>query len=271
MKYTIRFMVIMCSIMNATNTLYSITFKNITTWAYGYKEERFYKKYSFEQQENQRRQLVIINNHYNCTIVIKSWSLPKIAIDAVKSAREKDLSKISMAIEVNGHVASIKTLGQDTFHQGIIDFNIIVPQETDIKIISTRGTIKIKNIDGIIEIKLEQGSIDILHASNSLFLMNNNGPVKASLRHIAPTNQIMINAQGSIELAIPLDAQADIHAKTINGQIHSDHYLTLKPITIKLNQQTWTKLTREISATLGAGGTQINLSSEHGPIKLLEY
>ena len=91
------------------------------------------------------------------------------------------------------------------------------------------------------------------------------------MKKVHPETHLILEAYSNITLSLPTETEADIHAKTHSGVITSDHYLTLKPLTTKLNQQAWSNIKKEINALLGGGGSQINMLSTTGNIRILEY
>jgi len=241
------------------------SFNEMTSWILGHKQETVQREFTC----NKECTLVIEN--LTGSIHIKTWTLPKVVIQAKKTAREKELELIDFEAFEKQNTITVKTKYDDKKIKGTIDYYIMVPPQINLKVATKNGTVKVKNVQGIIEIKVETGSIEVLEAQNNLFLKNKYGPITATIKEMQPTTHLILEAYSAITLSLPTETEADIHAKTNSGVITSDHYLTLKPLTAKLNQQTWSNIKKEINARLGDGGSQINLLSTTGNIRILEY
>jgi hypothetical protein len=244
------------------NAFFSI--KDVSSWMFGYKQETLHKEILFDSEG------ILVVENQSGSIYIKTWALPKIALQAIKTAREKDLDHIIINTIVEKHSISFKTWYEDKKIKGEVDYYIRIPAHLPIKLSTKAGCIKVKNSKGTIEAKVDSGSIEIQQAENNLFLKNNSGSIIASMKELVPSMHLILEASGLIQLLLPKDVHADICAKAPYGSITSDHYITIKPVTTKLNQQTWANFKKEIQATLGGGGAEISLRSTHGSIKITE-
>lgn len=252
-------------ILASQKCLAIFSFKDVSSWVLGYKQETLHKEIPCDHECT----LCIENN--SGSIYIKTWPLPKIAIQGIKSAREKDLDNILINTLIEDSTIIIKTNYDDKKVKGDVDYYIIVPAHLNLKLATQSGSIKIKNIKGIIEAKVNAGSIEVNQAENSLFLKNLYGSIIINMKELSPTTHLVAEASNQLNLYLPTITNADIYAKAPFGTITSEHYLTLKPVTTKLNPHAWSSFKKEIQATLGQGGSQINLISTHGNIKILEY
>lgn len=244
------------------NAFFSL--KDVSSWMFGYKQETLHKEIPFDLEGT-----LVVENQTG-SIYIKTWSLPKIALQAHKSAREKDLDHITITTGIEDQTLSIKTAYDEKKIKGDVDYYLMIPASLHVKLATKSGSVKVKNIKGCIEAKVESGAIEVAHAQNSLFLKNNYGPITVSMKELNPTCHLLIEASSLIHLTLPKDANADIYAKAPVGTITSEHYLTLKPLTTKLNHQAWTSFKKEVHATLGKGGAEISLRSSNGSIKITE-
>lgn len=242
-----------------------ISFKGITNWINGYKEETFYKEEPLESNKT-----VSVSTPRG-SIHIKSWSLPKIAIKGIKTALEKDLDAITIETTINAD-GSINIQGKpEEAADGTVDFELIVPRNTILQLSTGEGLIKVKKIDKAITAKTDDGAIEVYEASSNLNLLATKN-ITASF-NIVPLNcsALLETIQGSISLHLPEDTNADIDAKTNQGTVTSELYITLRPRTVKLNTNTWNLFKREATGKIGNGGATIKASTDSGNIKILEY
>lgn len=172
--------------------------------------------------------------------------------------------------------------------------SVIVNEANDHEL---KGTIAVSTIHGAIEIynclntitaQTKSGSITIKHANNihahtqtgditivdsigSVIAHTEKGDITTTCTKIPNTSRIQISiANGTLALALPSTTNATIQGKTLHGIVISEHYITLKPQTTKLNTFAWQRFKKELFGTIGSGEADIVLSNEHGNIKILE-
>lgn len=230
------------------------TLKGITSWITGIKEEPIIKESFFDTDGT-----VILENNQG-TVTVKAWSLPKIALEAVKKAPEKDLESLAIAMEVHNNKATITSSPKN---KSSIDYHLMVPFKTNV-IIKNKGPVKIKNVEG---------NISAISLENSLTIRGAVGNITAraqgemNISFLSLPLDTTINAtssKNSIMLVLPKDIHANVYAKTAYNMVHSDHYIMLNPITVLLNKHTWNRLQREITGMIGNGGAHIFLNAYNG-------
>jgi len=246
----------------------------------------------------------------NGTIRIKTESPQhSIFLKATKQASKKELLQNVKIIESSDNdTINIRTVYTNNKVTGSVQYDLIVPTDITINLATHDGDIKIKQINGAITAITEKGNVEIEHAGNtivaksmqkgnisiahvkgnvqaqtskgnisidgarqSIIAYADRGKITVASNEVPPTSKIDLKTgYGIIELALPHEVNADLQAYTKNGQVTSNHYITLKPQTTQLNNKTWNRLKKEINGTLGTGEAQIMLTSTKGSIKLLE-
>ena len=232
------------------------TLKGISAWITGIKEEPVVKESFFDFGGT----IILENNQGN--VVIKTWSLPKIALEAIKKAPEKDLATITIDVALrNDKEATITSSSKST--KSSIDYHLMVPFNTNV-IIKNKGHIKIKNVEGNITATSAESYLIIRGAVKNV---SARAYSDVSISFLSLPLDTTINAtstKSSVTVALPKNIHANVYAKTVHHSIHSDHYLTLNPITILLNKQTWNRLQREIAGIIGNGGAHIFINAYNG-------
>jgi len=246
------------------NSRAEFSLDTIKNWFLGNQEEIVYKEEPF----NKNGTLTLAND--NGTITVKTWSSPKIAAEIIKIGSEKERDSVTITTALDKNNAQIKTINSHKHPKVLVHYNLIVPEQASLNITSKKGIIKIKNAQGPITAIAHQGSITITNAAQSIHA-HASDTINLSCLHISLNNSITLKTiSGPIVLTMPVDTNAYVHAKTEYGTVTSDHFISLKPITSKLNHHAWTRFKREVQGTIGNGGASINLTSEYGAIKLLE-
>jgi len=203
----------------------------------------------------------------------------------------------------------IKTEYVQTNTKGLAEYELIVPTDIRLQIsISNQGTINIKEIQGPIAAITNQGNIEIIKTNNtihaqitktgSITVDQAHGAISATAHHgdisidhshksilatttkghisvtcdvVPSTSSIRLETNsGLITLALPTTTNASFKGKTTRGTITSNHYLTLKPCTTKLNNVAWSRFKKEVDGILGTGEAEIKCRSNHGNIKIVE-
>lgn len=159
-----------------------------------------------------------------------------------------------------------------------VNLDVVVPNKTDLKLITHNGAVKITDINGRLDatshngkiitenvagsttLKTHNGSITCNETSGDSHLISHNGSVKVFYTGNAPSvcDISMTTHNGSIELATPPDYSAQVKASTNNGSINTD-----LPITV-VGKVSKSKLT----GTIGAGEGQLQLETYNGSIRI---
>lgn len=209
------------------------------------------------------------------TITIKSWPHNKILIEATKKGSAENQKNTTIAAKAAGTQASIITRIAVNSKSSKVDYTLMVPENATLKITQTRGSVKIRGSNGFIDISLaEQGSIEVTDSCNTISATTNQGDITVQQKKLVEPHSIFLKSdRGNINLALPKETSALLHAKTVHGTINSDHPVTLAPITLKLNKDSWERLKKDVEATLGGveGNTPVTLETSKGNITIKEY
>lgn len=253
--------ILLCFVSFSHHSLYSISFKGFTSWITGTKEATFFQEHPLGNNNT-----VIIENNTG-TLLIKSWSLDKVAIEAVKAAPEKDLDSIEIETMAFPNQLSIRTTYKA--QTGHVDYQLIVPTHTNIIVKMQTGSVKIKNVEGIIQVSMLNGPVDIQGAANSTQLVTA-GPINITFSSLPLHSAVSLKSLKSNVIAtFPVTTHSSVKATTTYNSIISQHFITLKPITITLNKQTWENFKKQIHGTIGNGGASLDISAYNG-ISLLQ-
>jgi uncharacterized protein (DUF2345 family) len=235
------------------------------------------KSFEFEYQKNinvgPKAELIITN--ISGSIYIQGAAMDEISIQARKNVRATDLEEaekvaghMEINVEKNGHKIQVEThysklnrasksiwnrlfgTGSDSF--GTIDFEITVPYDCALDIISFAGNITITNIDSDIQLNCSagearltsiegdikivsagtdifmtsvEGSADINGTSGGLEAINYYGNIKAQttsgdIRLHQESGYLKLSTHsGNVEVQTELDSRKDSSVKTSSGKI----------------------------------------------------
>jgi hypothetical protein len=262
--YSISFLLLSTIIFNIES--YSFSWKSINPFRGEIKEDKpFQKEYDFDEGG----EIVIENNIGNITV--KGWGQKKIRLEARKKGSEDEIYYTSMSIKINNKTAYITTVAEDQDDIAEIEYYLFVPNQTTVKARTKSGKIKTEKIDAPVDLITEAGDISI-DAINSVQAKSLDGSVKLKLRRLAPNGYAFIESKNDTNLYLANTLNANLRLKTLgkNSKIESDIYLTVEPITTKLNKDSWERVKRDVKATIGTGDAPVTVDVIKGNIKVEE-
>lgn len=245
----------------------------------------------------------------NGSITVRSaWNNKKIQLRAIKrAATERELSYLSVKDTRKDKQLTLSTrYTGESKHPGCIDYVLMVPNNTNLRLETENGAIKVSNtrgplwastntgaieaesvqgavtatskkngtitltaIKGIISASTHVGSISIIDAQSAIKAHTKTGAIVINAPRITPHTPIDVTSQnGSIILNIPEKSHIRLHAKTDKGIISTSCPITLDPVTTAINESSWQSMKKEISGCMGSGTTRVTLNTEHGNIKI---
>jgi len=275
-------------------------------------EEIIQKEYPLKN-----RKAISIRNPRGNIIVKSAWENPSVVVTAIIKAPKAellDLATISDAqsdkTELKIETAYSKTTKLASKASKVsVDYELVVPHNVRLELVTDHGTIKIHGVDGhIIAKTCQSGNIEIENAQNTVYaqvehkgsiLINHaQSNVKAFAHHgnitilnaqkgiiaqadrgrldiaclqIPSTSKVSLNTRsGHITLRIPETTNAELQAHNENGIVTCAHYVTVKPLTTQLDSSAWTRFKREVEGTIGSGEATISAHTDRGNIKILD-
>jgi DUF4097 and DUF4098 domain-containing protein YvlB len=258
--------ILLCLLCSAQSINAEFSLKNIVSYVLPKTQEELVNyDHSFEPHGS----LEVENT--NGDIVIKTWNQEKIIVEAVKKGSETDLEELDIDARFTENSA-ILTTKQPNKSKSVVDYTIIVPKRVNVKLKTVNGSITVNQVEGAITAVANKGAIAINEASNSVRAKTAKGTIDVTMRRIKPATTLTLeNLEGDIDLALPNETNAQLAAKTLDGKISCDLYVTLKSRTTKINNQFWDAMKREIDGTLGQSGSSINVNTTKGDISITEY
>ncbi len=207
-------------------------------------------------------------SNVNGKIVVNGWDGDEVKIDAVKRAdREEDLGAVKIEIDPEVGRLSIKTKYPDSRsgwlkskrNTTVVDYTLTVPRQVRLdKVSNVNGSIEVEGVRGEVNLSTVNGSLSAEGLVSETSISSVNGKVEAVLERLDTVKSVTISTvNGKASVTIPQSSDAEVSASTVNGSITAD-----QPLTVKKH---W-PVGRELSGTLGTGGTRIKLSTVNGAI-----
>ncbi len=110
------------------------------------------------------------------------------------------------------------------------------------------------------ELRTVNGNIEIYEGGGSVHAHTTNGNVHLELAHFADQKGMAAETtNGSVLLAVPQDTQANLEARSLNGNFYSE---------LPFSQETASR-PREMRGKFGKGGPTIRLNTVNGGIRIV--
>lgn len=178
-------------------------------------------------------------HNVNGSVTVRTWDKDEIRIEGVKSAKtEEELEKIDMKIELSESRAYVKVrlpkrdggwFGGGNI-RAAVQFTITLPATATIAAMNTvNSSVNIDGVRGPVHAKTVNGGIRGTDLGGSASLKTVNGTIRARFASLAASQRLTCETvNGQIEIALPRDAGAELHASVVNGHIDCDFPIQLR-------------------------------------------
>ena len=222
--------------------------------------EEFHQTYPL----NKQGRVHLENVNGNARIV--TWDREEIKVDAIKHAKKQEhLDEVKIEVDAKADRIRIKTKHPDSKtrrsknNSTSVEYTLTLPRQCRLDGVSiVNGGIEIENVDGDIEAKSVNGDVTARGLAGNVELSTVNGSVKASFAELKQSVSLK-SVNGGLTIALPPEANADVSAHTLNGDISSDFSLQAKK---------HFPVGQNLDSKLGEGGPKIDLSTVNGGIRI---
>jgi DUF4097 and DUF4098 domain-containing protein YvlB len=209
-------------------------------------------------------------DNINGDVHISTWDRNEVKVDAVKYADEKErLDEAKIEIDSGKDYLSIRTRYPDhdqnwnwgSHHNpASVDYTLTVPSSVrldEIKLIN--GELDVNGVSGEVRASCINGRLEAQDLGGRAHLSTINGRLDAHFNQLAGNTVELDSVNGSVELTIPSDSQAELEASTVSGGIENDFGL-------HVNHHRF--VGHDLRGELGNGGAHIRLSNVNGRIEI---
>ena len=222
--------------------------------------EEFHKTYPLSAKGTVELQNV------NGSVTITGWDKNEVQIDAVKTGRDKQsLDDARIEIEASSDRVEVRTRYPEHNDDGhrysaSVEYTLHVPRSARLDEVQTvNGNVKVEGIDGQVHVSSVNGNAVAQDLKSNLRLSSVNGQVRAVMAAMPASQSVQLECvNGTVELTLPSDADAELTASTMHGAIDNDFNMPVNKGYVGRNLQ----------AKLGSGATQVKLSTVNGSIRI---
>lgn len=209
-------------------------------------------------------------DNINGDVHISSWDRNEVKVDAVKYADTKErLDEAKIEVDAGKDYVSIRTKYPDhnnTWNWGShnnpasVEYTLTVPRTArldEIKLIN--GALDVTGVNGEVRASCINGRLEAQDLSGRAKLDTINGRLEAKFKQLAGQSVDLNSVNGSVDLTIPSDSNAEIEANTVSGRIGND---------FGLNVNRHQMVGQSLRGELGNGGAHIKLNNVNGRIEI---
>ena len=205
-------------------------------------------------------------DNINGNLEITGWDRNEVQIDAVKTARDqKRLDEARIEVNAASDSVEIKTrypegLLSANNNPASVQYQLHVPQNARLDHINlVNGSLTVQKVGGEVNANLVNGKLRIDDLAGRADLSTVNGAIEANYASLNNVREIKLKSvNGAIELGLPDAPNAEVKASTMSGGIRTDFPLEVLGGYVGKN----------LTGTLGSGGTSIALSNVNGSIHI---
>ncbi|MGD0963700.1 MAG: DUF4097 family beta strand repeat-containing protein [Candidatus Acidiferrales bacterium] len=201
----------------------------------------------------------------NGSVRVDGWNRDEVEVRAVKIAKQDPIDLSAVKIEVENapgqlrvHTLYPKDRGADV----AVEYHVYVPSRILLSnIVTVNGSVVVHGVEGEGDLRSVNGDVEVLRSSGRFSAKTTNGNVRlelSELRDGAPMNVETVN--GSVVLALPSKAHANLRVLNFNGEFSSE---------LPVTSTTASTTARAFRARLGAGGAEISVRTVNGAIHLV--
>ena len=209
-------------------------------------------------------------DNINGSVHISSWDRNEVKVDAVKYADSKErLEEAKIEIESGQDYVSIRTRYPDHNNNwnwgshnnpASVEYTLTVPRTArldEIKLIN--GALDITGVAGEVRASCINGRLEAHDLAGRAKLSTINGRMDAHFAKLSGQDIELNSVNGSLELTIPSDSNAEVQASTVSGGISNDFGL-------HVNHHQF--VGHDLQGEIGKGGAHIRLSDVNGRIEI---
>jgi len=206
----------------------------------------------------------------NGDVTIEAWDRNEVSVEAVKRGRtQESLEAVEIKVDARPEAIHIETDYQDRDRgwtekrhgHASVDYTLRVPRGAALDEIElVNGGLSLDGIEGDVTASLVNGNLKARGLTGNLELSAVNGTLEVALARLPADRSVSLESvNGSVELAVPGDADAEFEAETVHGRIRSDFGFEVKR---------GDYVGSSLRGVLGSGGARVAMETVNGSIEI---
>ena len=140
-----------------------------------------------------------------------------------------------------------------------VDFTVLLPAGVNVSSQSVNGDVEVDGATAEVDVRTVNGDVRGISSTGPVSAGTVNGSITAKMRSLPGTSDLDFKTvNGSIDLELPSQLDADVELRTVNGGFRTDFPMTLSGRVSP----------RHLNATIGKGGRRLRATTVNGSIEL---
>jgi hypothetical protein len=203
-------------------------------------------------------------DNVNGSVQVEGWEREEVEVDAVKTAKQSAADADLVKIEVEssgGNVAVHTKYPQGSGVEVAVDFRVHVPYQAVLGEVGTvNGSVSVRGLEGGGQLHSVNGNVEVVDSGGRYSAHTTNGDIHMELHRLPVGRPMEVGTvNGSLVVALPPDASANLAVHSLNGDFRSE-----MPVKTTAGQSP-----RVFEGTLGDGGDPVTLSTVNGGIRVV--
>jgi hypothetical protein len=198
----------------------------------------------------------------NGSVDVSAWDREEVEIHAVKTARRSSADLALVKIETSTAPGRVDVATRYPADEGVdvtVEYKIHVPRRALLETIATvNGNVRVTDVDGGGQLRTVNGDVEVYDCAGGFSARSTNGSVHEELQRLTAKALSLETVNGSVLLAIPANAGAQLDAQSLNGEIR-----TQKPMMMNGSFGHGS-----FRGKLGAGGAPLRIRTVNGVIQI---
>lgn len=207
-------------------------------------------------------------DNINGDVHISTWDRNEVKVDAIKSADSKEqLEQVRIEVDSGKDYLSIQTKYREQDHDGwgrhrnsaVVEYTLTVPRSIrldEVKLIN--GSLDVTGVAGEVRASCINGRLETRDLAGRAKLSTINGRMDVRFTQLGKSVELN-SVNGSVDLTIPSDSNAEVEASTVSGGIQNDFGL-------HVNNHRF--VGHDLRGELGNGGAEIHINNVNGRIDI---
>lgn len=251
---------------------------NVANTLFGFFEKTEEFRETYEVPSGTQMQV----HNANGDIRISQWTEDFVEVYAKKKTNhgQEELSKVDIEVIIDD-MMYIRTKYLEKNTRVSVTYTIRVPRSLvvqnvrtsngnielngtrgDTEVMTSNGDIDLKDVEGTVYVETSNGEIDIEETAAVLEAHTSNGDVHVEIYSIPEEGTDITTSNGSIDLRINDQLNADINAATSMGKVY------VKDLALESRFTATSVTSTVLKGKLGDGGSLINVGTSNGDVRL---
>ena len=197
----------------------------------------------------------------NGGVHVTVWDRNEVKLDAVKTAKDQEtLAATQILVDARADSVEIRTDSREHNRMASVEYTLVVPRRAKLDSFDlVNGALDVDGVQNRVHLRTVNGSITARNLGGDVDLATVNGRVNSEIDRLEPNTRISLKSvNGTVDAALPAGASALVKANTVHGKIDSDFGVP----------DTSRRVGQRLDATLGSGGSPVDMSTVNGAIRI---